>query len=68
MARITTLAVDINVNITDETVQKCLNILNMYLEGNPGYKLREHKQNNVNEEHTAFDYYSYDLVVEGWHE
>ena len=68
MARITTLAVDINVNITDETAQRCLNLLNMYLEGNPGYRLEERKNNDVNENQTVFDCYSYYFVVDGWGE
>lgn len=63
MARITTLSVDINVNITDETAVKCLNILNMYLEGNPGYRLKEEKHNNVNEKFSFMDFYSYSIDI-----
>ena len=59
MASITTLAVDINVNITDETAEKCLNVLNMYLEGNKGYRLEETKCNNVNEQQPLYDFYRY---------
>ena len=61
MSRITTLAVDINVNVSDETALKCLNVLNMYLEGNKGMRLRETKKNTINENNNLFDYYSYEI-------
>lgn len=62
MSKVTSIDIDVNVslNVTYETAQTCLGILNQYFRNNPGCCLNEIRCDELSESDTV---YSYALVV-----
>lgn len=52
MAKVGDLTVDVNVSISDETVNRCINLLSMYLTDNPYLDLKVyddfHEKDRIN--------------------
>ena len=62
MAKATSIDIDVNVslNVSYDTAETCLGILNEYLKNNPGFWLRESK----GVDSCSIDpIYSYDIVI-----
>ena len=62
MSKQTSIDIDVNVslNVSHETAQTCLGILNQYLKNNPGCKLYENRTDELRDCDKA---YSYDLSI-----
>ena len=62
MSKVTSIDIDVNVslNVTYETAQTCLGILNQYFKNHPGCKLSENRTDELRDCDKA---YSYDLSI-----